>query len=61
MVEIRDMSREEMEEKLVELTTELTKMKTMIKAGGAAENPGRSRALRRTIARIMTVMNEGGQ
>jgi len=61
MKEIRDMSSEEREEKLIELTTELTKMKTMIKAGGAVENPGRARTLRRTIARIMTVTNEGAQ
>jgi len=61
MTEIRGMSPEEREQKLVELTTELTKMKTMIKAGGAVENPGRARALRRTIARIMTVANEGEQ
>jgi len=61
MAEIRGMSPEEREHKLVELTTELTKMKTMIKAGGAVENPGRARALRRTIARIMTVANEGEQ
>jgi large subunit ribosomal protein L29 len=61
MTEIRDMSPEEREEKLVELATELTKMKTMIKAGGAVENPGRARAIRRTIARIMTVKNEGEQ
>jgi len=59
--EIREMSPEAREEKLVELTTELTKMKTMIKAGGAVENPGRVRAIRRTIARIMTVKNEGEQ
>ncbi|OGD45193.1 50S ribosomal protein L29 [Candidatus Bathyarchaeota archaeon RBG_16_57_9] len=59
VAEIRDMSPEEREDKLVELTTELTKMKTMIKAGGAVENPGRVRAIRRTIARIMTVKNEG--
>jgi len=59
--EIREMSSEAREEKLVELATELTKMKTMIKAGGAVENPGRARAIRRTIARIMTVKNEGEQ
>ena len=53
------MSPSEREEKIMELTTELTKMKTMIKAGGAVENPGRARALRRTIARLMTVTNEG--
>jgi large subunit ribosomal protein L29 len=59
MDEIRDMSLEEREEKVIELTTELTKMKTMIKAGGAVENPGRAREIRKTIARIMTVANEG--
>lgn len=61
MQEIRDMTLEEREKKIVELTTELTKMKTMIKAGGAVENPGRARVIRRTIARIMTVANEGVQ
>jgi len=61
MKDIRDMSMDERKDKLVELTTELTKMKTMIKAGGSVENPGRARTLRKTIARIMTVMNEGEQ
>jgi large subunit ribosomal protein L29 len=61
MQEIRDMSPEERENKIVELTTELTKMKTLIKAGGGVENPGRARVIRRTIARILTVANEGKQ
>jgi large subunit ribosomal protein L29 len=59
MEEIREMNREEMEEKLQELRTELTKIKTMIKAGGAIENPGRSKVLKKTIAQILTVINEG--
>ncbi|MCW4049263.1 MAG: 50S ribosomal protein L29 [Candidatus Bathyarchaeota archaeon] len=58
MNEIREMSTEEMEEKLQELRTELTKIKTMIRAGGAVESPGRAKALRKTIAQILTVMNE---
>ncbi len=58
MDEIRDMSDDERQDKLQELTVELTKLKTMIKAGGAIENPGRTRLLRKTIARIMTVINE---
>ncbi|HDJ21921.1 MAG TPA: 50S ribosomal protein L29 [Candidatus Bathyarchaeota archaeon] len=58
MREIREMSREERLEKLQELRTELTKLKTMIKAGGAVENPGRVRALKRSIARILTSLNE---
>lgn len=56
--EIRDMSREDREERLQELRTELTKIKTMVKAGGSIENPGRSKSLKKTIARILTIMNE---
>ncbi len=58
MQEIREMSSEARDEKLQELRTELTKVKTMIKAGGAIENPGRTKALRRAIAQILTVINE---
>lgn len=49
---------DERERRLQELRTELSKMKTMIHAGGSVENPGRVRALRKAIARILTVMNE---
>jgi large subunit ribosomal protein L29 len=52
------MSDEERKERLQELRTELTKLKTMIKAGGAIENPGRANLLKKTIARILTVINE---
>lgn len=58
MEEIRKMSMEDKEEKLQELRTELTKLQTMIKAGGAIENPGRTSVLKKTIARILTVINE---
>lgn len=58
MSEIREMSSEEREERLQELRTELSKIKTMIHAGGSVENPGRARALRKAVARILTVNNE---
>ena len=58
MDEIRDMSSEDKEERLQELRTELTKLQTMIKAGGAIENPGRTKVLKKAIARILTVINE---
>ena len=58
MQEIREMSDEDRDEKLQELRTELTKIQTMIKAGGAVENPGRSKVLRKAIAQILTVINE---
>jgi large subunit ribosomal protein L29 len=58
MKEIREMSSEARDTKLQELRTELTKVRTMIKAGGAIENPGRTKALRRAIAQILTVNNK---
>jgi large subunit ribosomal protein L29 len=61
MDEIRDMDTEGRQKRLQELRTELIKIKTMIRAGGSVENPGRVKALRKTIARILTVMNEEAQ
>ncbi len=58
MKEINGMSDEARSKKLVELRTELSRLKTMVKAGGAVENPTRIRELRKTIARILTVQNQ---
>jgi ribosomal protein L29 len=52
------MSSEDRTEKLSELRTELARMKTMIRAGGAVENSTRVRQLRKTIAQILTIENE---
>ncbi len=56
--DIREMSSEDREKKVVELRTELLRLKTMIKAGGAIDNPARVRELRKAIARLLTVENE---
>jgi large subunit ribosomal protein L29 len=58
MKEIRGMTSEQRQQKLEELRTELSKMRTLINAGGSVENPGRVRALRKSIAQLKTVMNE---
>jgi large subunit ribosomal protein L29 len=58
MSEIREMSTEERSRRLDELRTELSKLKTMIHAGGSVENPGRIKALKKTIARVLTVVRE---
>ena len=58
MSQIREMSREDQEKRLEEFKTELSKVNTMIKAGGSIENPGRVKALKKTIARVLTVMRE---
>ena len=56
--EIAGMSSEDKAKKLSEVRAELARMKTMIHAGGAVENPTRVRELRKTIAQILTVENE---
>ena len=56
--EIVDMSSEDRAKKLVDLRAELARIRTMINAGGAVENPTRVRELRKTIAQILTVENE---
>ncbi len=58
MKEITAMSTEDRTKKLSELRTELSRLRTMISAGGAVENPTRVRELRRTIAQLLTVENE---
>jgi large subunit ribosomal protein L29 len=55
--EIRGMSPEDRRKRLRELQTELVRLRTMIKAGGAIENPARVSELRKTIARILTIEN----
>ncbi|MGQ9530388.1 MAG: 50S ribosomal protein L29 [Candidatus Bathycorpusculaceae bacterium] len=56
--EIRDMTSEERMKKITELKTELLRLKTMVKAGGAVENPARMKELRKAIARILTIERE---
>ena len=56
--EIREMTSIQRLQKLEELKTELSKIRTMINAGGSVENPGRTKVLRKTIARIETIINE---
>jgi large subunit ribosomal protein L29 len=56
--EIVSMSSEDRAAKLIDLRAELARIRTMINAGGAVENPTRVRELRKTIAQILTVENE---
>ncbi len=58
MKEIRAMSTEERTKKLGELRAELSRLRTMISAGGAIENPTRVWELRKAIARLLTVENQ---
>ncbi len=56
--DVRAMSSEDRKKKVTELRTELLRLKTLVKAGGAIENPSRVRELRKAIARIHTIENE---
>ena len=56
--DIRAMSVEERERRLYDLRAELARIRTMINAGGAVENPTRTRELRKVIAQIKTIENE---
>jgi len=58
--EIRDMTPAEREAELEDLETELMQDNAVKAAGGAPENPGRIKELRRTIARIKTIQREEG-
>ncbi|HEX9261979.1 MAG TPA: 50S ribosomal protein L29 [Candidatus Bathyarchaeia archaeon] len=56
--EIDGMSSEERAQKVVELKAELSRLRTMISAGGAVDNPARIKELRKTVARLLTVERE---
>ena len=56
--DIEAMTPEAREQRLIDLRVELARIRTMINAGGAVENPTRVRQLRKTIAQILTVQNE---
>jgi len=56
--EVRDMNLDEMESKLEELRFELARERALLATGSAPENPGRIRELKRTIARLNTIINQ---
>ena len=58
--EIRDMTPAEREVELDDLETELLNARAVQAAGGAPENPGRIKELKKAIARIKTIQSEEG-
>ncbi len=56
--EINGMSPADRTKKLTELRAELSRLRTMVSAGGSVENPARIREIRKAIARIRTVEKE---
>ena len=58
--DVRKMAPEDVSKKFNEISAELIRQKGKKTAGGAPENPGRLKALRRAIARILTIQQEMG-
>ncbi len=58
MSEIRNMREDERERKLAEYRSELAKQRAAMVSGAGMENPGAIRAIRKNIARLLTVINE---
>jgi large subunit ribosomal protein L29 len=56
--EIREMGTEEIHKKLEELQAEHAKNISKSAAAGVYENPGKIKELKRTIARVLTILNE---
>lgn len=57
---IREMGDEELREKLADLQKELVEERGQIEVGGFADNPGRIGEMKKTIAKIKTILNERG-
>ena len=56
--EIRNMNESELREKMSDLKKEIVEESGQIETGGFADNPGRIKEMKKTIARIKTVLNE---
>ncbi|MBN1786178.1 MAG: 50S ribosomal protein L29 [Candidatus Methanofastidiosa archaeon] len=56
--DIKGMGLDEMESKLEELRFELARERALLATGSAPENPGRIGELKRTIARLNTIINQ---
>ena len=59
--DVRDMTPQERADELEQLETELLNERAVQAAGGAPENPGRIKELRKAIARIKTIQREEGE
>ena len=56
--ELREKSETELNQQLQDLQKELVKERGQIEVGGFAENPGQIAEMKKSIARIKTVLNE---
>jgi len=55
---LKDLSKVELEKQLVELRKEMMRYNAQISTGTPPENPGKVRNVKRTIARIYTILKD---
>ncbi|MBI5391723.1 50S ribosomal protein L29 [Candidatus Woesearchaeota archaeon] len=55
--ELKNLSQIELEKRLGELRKDLMKLQAQVASGTRPENPGKIRALKRGVARIITTMH----
>ena len=58
MAELKGMSQENLQSRLVELKGELAKERSLVASGTRPDNPGKIRKVRRNVARVLTLINE---
>jgi len=58
--ELKEMSADKLKAKIIELRKELMKSRAKSASGVAPENPGKVKEIRRTIARMMTMIKMRG-
>ncbi|MFB6217481.1 MAG: 50S ribosomal protein L29 [Candidatus Aenigmatarchaeota archaeon] len=58
--EARELDTQELKQQLNDLQKELVEERGQIEVGGFAEDPGRIGEMKKTIARIKTILNERG-
>jgi len=56
--EIRQMSKEQLIERIAELRKDLLKLNAQIAIGTIPESPGKVKQIKKTIARMLTILNE---
>ena len=56
--ELRSLNREELNKKLIELRKDLIKQNAQIATGTSPKSPGQVKQIKKTIARILTIVNE---
>jgi len=55
--ELKKLNKEQLQDRLKELRKELIKMNAQISTGTPPENPGKVRQVKKTIARIYTILH----